>query len=62
METLIDFCRRTGRRVSQAVNDLIRKLTARGQLRIAVAISIPFIAKFEIGYHVHIERKQEKAA
>ncbi|NVK55432.1 MAG: hypothetical protein HWE26_07445 [Alteromonadaceae bacterium] len=62
MKTLIAFCRKTGRVLSRFVNRLARALTRKGQLRISLALNIPFIAKFEIGYHVQIEKKEDKAA
>lgn len=62
MKTLIAFCRKTGRVLSRFVNRLARDLTRKGQLRIGLTLSIPFIAKFEIGYHVTVEKTEDKAA
>lgn len=56
METLFTFCRKTARRVSRLVNAMLRSLFHKGQLRLTLALTIPFLAKFEIGYQVEIER------
>lgn len=62
MKTLVAFCQKTGRLVSRWLNRLARTLTHKGQLRIRVAVSIPFIAKFEVGYVLTLEKSQDEAA
>lgn len=61
MKTLFAFCCKTGRALSRFVNELARNLTHKGQLRIALSISIPFIAKLEVGYSFFVERRKDKA-
>ena len=60
MKTLIAFCQKTGRLVSRWINRLARCLTQKGQLRVRLTVSIPFIAKFEIGYSVTLEKTEDK--
>lgn len=61
MKTLIIFCRKTGRILSRYVDKLIHGLTANGQLRISIAIGVPFIVRFELGYCVDRGRKKKPA-
>lgn len=58
MKSLIIFCRKTGRNLADFIDKLIRSLTASGQWRISVAISIPFIAKIEVAYIASTDRKK----
>lgn len=60
METLVAFCRKTGRRISKTINRMVAALTENGQLRIAISISIPLIAKFEVSYLITIRKNTEK--
>ncbi|NNU63358.1 hypothetical protein [Ochrobactrum soli] len=60
MKTLFAFCQKTGRRLRQFVNRLITKLTLTGQLKVSVAISLPFIAKLEISYQTQLNGKADK--
>jgi hypothetical protein len=58
METLITFCRKTARRVSRLVNAMLRRVSNKGQPKLSLAITIPFFAKFEIGYQLDLERAE----
>lgn len=60
METLVAFCRKTGRRISKTINRMVAALTDNGQLRIAVSISIPLIAKCEVSYRLTFRKDTEK--
>ncbi|WP_147440343.1 trans-acting factor B [Notoacmeibacter ruber] len=59
MKTLMHFCRRTGRLMSRIANKLIRHMTHKGQLRITVAFTIPFIAKLEFGYRLELGKTEQ---
>ncbi|MFC0808989.1 hypothetical protein ACFHWW_26710 [Ensifer sp. P24N7] len=56
MKTLVTFCQRTGRRLRLYINRQIAKLTQKGQLKITVGLSLPFIAKLEVRYQVEFAR------
>ncbi|RWJ74667.1 MAG: hypothetical protein EOR35_31425 [Mesorhizobium sp.] len=60
MKTLVTFFRNTGRRLRLYVNRLITPLTHKGQMKISVAISLPFLAKVEVSYEVEFDGKPGK--
>ncbi|MBC2887697.1 hypothetical protein H7Q97_20170 [Ochrobactrum sp. CM-21-5] len=57
MKTLVTFCQKTGRRISRMVNRLIARLAPKGQIKITVAVSLPFFAKVEVSYQVEFNKK-----
>ena len=57
MKTLVTFCQKTGRRLRLYINRQIAKLTRKGQLKITVGLSFPFIAKLEVSYQVEFDRQ-----
>ncbi|WFS69545.1 hypothetical protein CFBP4996_26500 (plasmid) [Agrobacterium leguminum] len=57
MKTLVTFCQKTGRRLRLYINRQLAKLTQKGQLKITVGLSLPFIAKLEVTYQVEFDRK-----
>ncbi|PJR10238.1 hypothetical protein [Sinorhizobium meliloti] len=57
MKTLVSFCQKTGRRLRLYINRQIAKLTRKGQLKITVGLSLPFIAKLEVSYQFEFDRK-----
>ncbi|MBP8936897.1 MAG: hypothetical protein KBG72_00270 [Agrobacterium sp.] len=59
MKTLVTFCQKTGRRLRRYINRQITKLTQKGQLKISVALSLPFIAKLEVSYQVEFDCKAD---
>ncbi|OHV80370.1 hypothetical protein [Ensifer sp. LCM 4579] len=59
MKTLVSFCQKTGRRLRLYINRQIAKLTRKGQLKITVGLSLPFIAKLEVSYQVEFDRKAD---
>ena len=60
MKTLFAFCQRSGRRLRQYINRLITKLTANGEFRFALTLSLPLIAKVEISYTSKVEPADKK--
>ena len=62
MKTLVDFCLKTGRRVSRWVNRQLRRMAHKGQLRITLSVGIPLMARIELAYVIVIEGKAEKTA
>lgn len=59
MKTLVTFCQKTGRRLRQYINQQIAKLSHKGQLKISVAFSLPFLAKVEVSYQVQFDGKAD---
>ncbi|TIU15003.1 MAG: hypothetical protein E5W49_24465 [Mesorhizobium sp.] len=60
MRTLVTFCQKTGRRLRLYINRQIAKLSHKGQLRISVAFSLPFLAKLEVSYQVQFDEKSRQ--
>lgn len=59
MNTLVTFCQKTGRRLRLYINRQIAKLSHRGQLKISVAFSLPFLANLEVSYQVQFDGKAD---
>lgn len=59
MKTLVTFCQRTGRNIARYINRLVAQLSHKGQLKITVAVSLPFLAKFEVSYQTEFARKAD---
>jgi len=59
MKTLVSFCRTTGRSLRRFINRLIAKLSHKGQLKISVAFSLPFLAKLEISYQADFDHQAD---
>lgn len=59
MKTLVTFCQKTGRRLRQYINRQIAKLSHKGQLKIAVTFSLPFLAKVEVSYQAQFDGKAD---
>ncbi|MCL6655647.1 MULTISPECIES: hypothetical protein [Agrobacterium] len=61
MKTLVTFCQKTGRRLSQFINRQIAKLAHKGQLKFSIAIMLPLLAKVEFTYQVELDGKAGNA-
>ncbi|MDW9418585.1 trans-acting factor B [Sinorhizobium meliloti] len=60
MKALVTFCRKTGRRrLRLYLNRQVAKLSHKGQLKISVAVSLPLIAKVEVGYQCDFNAKAD---
>ena len=58
MKTIYQFCNATGRKLSRILNRLISSLTHKGKLSISISLSVPLIAKIEVGYTAEIENRK----
>ncbi|MDW9464049.1 hypothetical protein GOA57_29930 [Sinorhizobium meliloti] len=56
MKALVTFCRKTGRRLRLYLN---RQVAIRPPGRISVAVSLPLIAKVEVGYQCDFNAKAD---
>ncbi|RWL01849.1 hypothetical protein [Mesorhizobium sp.] len=60
MRMLVTFCQKTGRRLRLYINRQIAKLSHRGgQLKLSVALSLPFLAKVEVSYQAEFDGKAD---
>ncbi|MDW9502251.1 hypothetical protein GOB08_28060 [Sinorhizobium meliloti] len=61
MKALVTFCQKTGRRLRLYLNRQVAKLSHTGRLKIAVAVavSLPLIAKVEVSYQCDFNAKAD---